>query len=321
MKKVEKKLHRLKSNQLLRDLCSETNFSLSHFVQPIFVSEGVNDNQEITGLKNNFVMSLENSFQQIHDDLNNGVRNFLLFVSPNKKSVNSFNLDFHQKTISSIKDRFKSDINLWTDVCLCSLTDHGHCCLFDKNKSIDINRTLEEISKIALSYAQAGSDIIAPSDMMDGRTLSIRKILDKEKFSMKPIISYSTKFSSNFYGPFREAASSAPSFGDRKQYQLDYKGKTEAIRASIRCAEEGADMLMVKPGMTSIDLIMKIKEKTNLMVGSYQVSGEYAGLCLSEERGLLDLNEALKETWHVMRRAGAQYIISYGARLAKEIGF
>mgnify|MGYP002818143019 FL=1 len=321
MKKVEKKLHRLKSNQLLRDLCSETNFSLSHFVQPIFVSEGANDNQEITGLKNNFVMSLDNSFQQIHDDLNNGVRNFLLFVSPNKKSVNSFNLDFHQKTISSIKDRFKSDINLWTDVCLCSLTDHGHCCLFDKNKSIDINRTLEEISKIALSYAQAGSDIIAPSDMMDGRTLSIRKILDKEKFSMKPIISYSTKFSSNFYGPFREAASSAPSFGDRKQYQLDYKGKTEAIRASIRCAEEGADMLMVKPGMTSIDLIMKIKEKTNLMVGSYQVSGEYAGLCLSEEKGLLDLNEALKETWHVMRRAGAQYIISYGARLAKEIGF
>ncbi len=321
MKKVEKKLHRLKSNQLLRDLCSETNFSLSHFVQPIFVSEGVNDNQEITGLKNNFVMSLDNSFQQIHNDLSNGVKNFLLFVSPNKKSVNSFNLDFHQKTISSIKDRFQSDINLWTDVCLCSLTDHGHCCLFDENKSIDINRTLEEISKIALSYAQAGSDIISPSDMMDGRTLSIRKILDKEKFSMKPIISYSTKFSSNFYGPFREAASSAPSFGDRKQYQLDYKGKTEAIRASIRCAEEGADMLMVKPGMTSIDLIMKIKEKTNLMVGSYQVSGEYAGLCLSEEKGLLDLNEALKETWHVMRRAGAQYIISYGARLAKEIGF
>ena len=321
MKKVEKKLHRLKSNQLLRDLCSETNFSLSHFVQPIFVSEGVNDNQEITGLKNNFVMSLDNSFQQIHNDLSNGVKNFLLFVSPNKKSVNSFNLDFHQKTISSIKDRFQSDINLWTDVCLCSLTDHGHCCLFDENKSIDINRTLEEISKIALSYAQAGSDIIPPSDMMDARTLSIRKILDKEKFSMKPIISYSTKFSSNFYGPFREAASSAPSFGDRKQYQLDYKGKTEAIRASIRCAEEGADMLMVKPGMTSIDLIMKIREKTNLMVGSYQVSGEYAGLCLSEEKGLLDLNEALKETWHVMRRAGAQYIISYGARLAKEIGF
>ena len=157
--------------------------------------------------------------------------------------------------------------------------------------------------------------------MMDGRTLSIRKTLDDKKFSMKPIVSYSTKFSSNFYGPFREAASSAPSFGDRKQYQLDYRSKSEAIRASIRCAEEGADMLMVKPGLTSIDLINEIREKTNLMVGSYQVSGEYAGLCLSEEKGLLNLNESLKETWHVMRRAGAQYIITYGARLAKEMGF
>mgnify|MGYP001309095302 FL=1 len=321
MEKAEKKLHRLKSNQIMRDLCAETSFSLSHFVQPIFVNEGIIDNKEIIALKNNFVMSVDNCFKQIDDDLNNGVRNFLLFISPYKKSDSSFNLDFHQKAISSIKDRFKNDINLWTDVCLCSLTDNGHCCLFNEDQSIDTDRTLEEISKIALSYVQAGSDIIAPSDMMDGRTLSIRKILDKEKFSMKPIVSYSTKFSSNFYGPFREAASSAPSFGDRKQYQLDYRSESEAIRASLRCAEEGADMLMVKPGMTSIDLIMKIKEKTNLMVGSYQVSGEYAGMCLSEEKGLLELNEALKETWHVMRRAGAQFIISYGARLAKEIGF
>ena len=162
---------------------------------------------------------------------------------------------------------------------------------------------------------------VSPLSIDENSKKSFEKILDKEKFTMKPIVSYSTKFSSNFYGPFREAASSAPSFGDRKQYQLDYRSESEAIRASLRCAEEGADMLMVKPGMTSIDLIMKIKEKTNLMVGSYQVSGEYAGMCLSEEKGLLELNEALKETWHVMRRAGAQFIISYGARLAKEIGF
>ena len=321
MKKVEKKLHRLKSNQLLRDLCSETSFSLSHFVQPIFINQSVSRKQEIIGLKDNFVLSIDDSIKQIDDDINNGVKNFLLFISPNKKGSNSFNLDFHQKAISSIKERFKNDINLWTDVCLCSLTEHGHCCLFDENKTIDNKNTLKEISRIALSYVEAGSDIVAPSDMMDGRTLSIRKILDKEKFLMKPIISYSTKFSSNFYGPFRDAAASAPSFGDRKQYQLDYRSESEAIRASIRCAEEGADMLMVKPGITSIDLIDKIKKKTNLMVGSYQVSGEFAGLCLSEEKGLLDLNESLKETWHVMRRAGAQYIITYGARLAKEIGF
>jgi len=321
MKKVEKKLHRLKSNQLLRDLCSETSFSLSHFVQPIFINQSVSKKQEIIGLKDNFVLSIDDSIKQIDDDINNGVKNFLLFISPDQKGSNSFNLDFHQKAISSIKERFKNDINLWTDVCLCSLTEHGHCCLFDENKAIDNKNTLKEISRIALSYVEAGSDIVAPSDMMDGRTLSIRKILDKEKFLMKPIISYSTKFSSNFYGPFRDAAASAPSFGDRKQYQLDYRSESEAIRASIRCAEEGADMLMVKPGITSIDLIDKIKKKTNLMVGSYQVSGEFAGLCLSEEKGLLDLNESLKETWHVMRRAGAQYIITYGARLAKEIGF
>ena len=321
MERVEKKLHRLKSNQILRDLCSETNFSLSHFVQPVFVNESIINNEEILGLKDNFVMSIEGSIKQIDSDIAKGVRNFLLFISPKKKSSKSFNLGFHQKVISSIKEEFKDDINLWTDVCLCSLTDHGHCCLFDNNQSIDLDNTLKEISNIALSYAEAGSDIIAPSDMMDGRTLSIRKTLDNKKFSMKPIVSYSTKFSSNFYGPFREAASSAPSFGDRKQYQLDYRSKSEAIRASIRCAEEGADMLMVKPGLTSIDLINEIREKTNLMVGSYQVSGEYAGLCLSEEKGLLNLNESLKETWHVMRRAGAQYIITYGARLAKEMGF
>ena len=179
MKRVEKKLHRLKSNQILRDLCSETNFSLSHFVQPVFVNESIINNEEILGLKDNFVMSIEGSIKQIDSDIAKGVRNFLLFISPKKKSSKSFNLGFHQKVISSIKEEFKDDINLWTDVCLCSLTDHGHCCLFDKNQSIDLDNTLKEISNIALSYAEAGSDIIAPSDMMDGRTLSIRKTLDR----------------------------------------------------------------------------------------------------------------------------------------------
>jgi porphobilinogen synthase len=266
-------------------------------------------------------MNLEDTHRQINEDISNGVNNFLLFISSKSKSKDTFNLSFHEKAISSIKDEFKDNINLWTDVCLCSLTDHGHCCLFDKDKSINIDTTLNEISKIALTYVEAGADIIAPSDMMDGRTLKIREILDHSNFSMIPIISYSTKFSSNFYGPFRNAADSTPLFGDRKQYQLDYRNKSEAIRASIRCAEEGADMLMVKPAMTSIDLIKDIKNKTNLMVGAYQVSGEYAGICLSEEKGLLNLEEALRETWHVMRRAEVQFIITYGARLAKKIGF
>ena len=321
MNKVDKKLHRLKSNKLLRDLCSETDFTKANFVQPLFVNESLSKKEEIIGLKDNFVMNLEDTHRQINEDISNGVNNFLLFISSKSKSKDTFNLNFHEKVISSIKDVFKDNINLWTDVCLCSLTDHGHCCLFDKDKSINIDATLNEISKIALTYVEAGADIIAPSDMMDGRTLKIREILDHSNFSMTPIISYSTKFSSNFYGPFRNAADSTPLFGDRKQYQLDYRNKSEAIRASIRCAEEGADMLMVKPAMTSIDLIKDIRNKTNLMVGAYQVSGEYAGICLSEEKGLLNLEEALRETWHVMRRAEVQFIITYGARLAKKIGF
>ena len=321
MSKVSKKLHRLKSNKIFRDLCSETDFTKANFVQPLFVNEASGNKEEIIGLKDNFVMSLEDTLRQINDDISNGVSNFLLFISSKNKSLDSFNLSFHEKVISSIKDEFKDNINLWTDVCLCSLTDHWHCCLFDKDNSINIDKTLDEISKVALTYAEAGADIIAPSDMMDGRTLKIREVLDGLNFSMIPIISYSTKFSSNFYGPFRNAADSTPLFGDRKQYQLDYRNKSEAIRASIRCAEEGADMLMVKPAMTSIDLIKDIKEKTNLMVGAYQVSGEYAGICLSEDKGLLNMEEALEETWHVMRRAEAQFIITYGARLAKKIGF
>ena len=321
MNNVDKKLHRLKGNKFLRGLCSETDFTRANFVQPIFVNESIINKEEILGLRDNFVMSLDSSLKQINADISNGVNNFLLFISPKNKAQNSFNLNFHEQVISSIKDEFKDDINLWTDVCLCSLTDHGHCCLFDKDNSINLDTTLIEISNIARTYAEAGSDVIAPSDMMDGRTLKIRQVLDNSNLSMTPIISYSTKFSSNFYGPFRNAADSTPSFGDRKQYQLDYRSKSEAIRASIRCAEEGADMLMVKPGITSIDLIGNIKDKTNLMVGAYQVSGEYAGICLSEEKGLLNLEEALKETWHVMRRAEAQFIITYGARLAKQIGF
>ena len=176
-----------------------------------------------------------------------------------------------------------------------------------------------ELSNIALTYAQAGIDGISPSDMMDGRTKSIRNILDKHDFNFLPIMSYSTKFASNFYGPFREAADSAPKFGNRKQYQLDYRNRNDAIRSSIRCAEEGADFLMVKPGLHSIDLIRDIHYKTNLMVGAYQVSGEYSGLTLAAKKNLLNLNESLKESWYVMKRAGAQFIISYGARKAKEL--
>ena len=156
---------------------------------------------------------------------------------------------------------------------------------------------------------------------MDGRTNKIRLALDENNYDLIPIMSYSSKFASNFYGPFRDAADSTPSFGDRKHYQLDYRNKNDALRASTRCAEEGADLLMVKPGLYSLDLIQPINNLTGLMVGAYQVSGEYAGINLASENNLLDLNKGLFESWHVMKRAGAQFIITYGARKSKELGF
>ena len=313
-------LMRLKKNKILRNMCVETTFLNDQLIQPIFVSENLESKKEIPGIPNNFVMNLKESIQQIELDLKNNQKNFLLFMIPKDKKDSDFNFNFQQNVISTIKNTFKNDMLLWADVCLCSMTTHGHCCLFDNNKNIDLSSSLSILSKIALNYAEAGVDGLAPSDMMDGRTTSIRKILDDNKYNLVPIMSYSTKFASNFYGPFRYAADSAPSFGDRKQYQLDYRNKSEAIRASVRCFEEGADLLMVKPGQGSIDLIQEIKIKTGLMVGAYQVSGEYAGIALAAEKELLNFNNALLESWHVMKRAGAQFIISYGARKSKELG-
>ena len=315
------KLLRLKKNSILRNMCVETTFLADQLIQPIFIMEKLNDKKSIPGLLDNYVFGLDQAILQIEKDLRNNCRNFLFFLIPQNKDDNNFNLNFHSNTIVQIKKTFKNDILLWADVCLCSLTKHGHCCLFNKNKEIDSEKTLEELSKIALAYSEAGVDGIAPSDMMDGRTKVIRKVLDKHLHNNIPIMSYSSKFASNFYGPFREAADSSPAFGDRKLYQLDYRNKSESLRASKRCADEGADFLMVKPGLYSLDLIKPIKEKTGLMVGAYQVSGEFAGINLAAEKNLLNFNEALYESWHVMKRAGAQFIISYGARKSKELGF
>jgi len=188
------------------------------------------------------------------------------------------------------------------------------------DRGINLTATLDELARSAVAFAESGADGISPSDMMDGRVARIRAALDEKGFELVPIMSYSTKFASNFYGPFRNAADSAPQFGDRRHYQLDVRNRTEAINASVRCAEEGADLLMVKPGMTSLDLIGPINQRTGRQVGAYQVSGEYGGLALLAEHELIKFDEALLETWHVFKRAGAQYIITYGARYARRLG-
>lgn len=316
---------RLRSSPLMRNLCDESTFSIHQLIQPLFVGETVKEDVELPGLLGTKRQSIESVLSQIESDQKAGVTQFILFNIPEHKKDRQFSHDFSTKVISSIKKRFGSDIQLWVDTCLCSLTTHGHCGVFCKDSfHFSLEETLEELATLSLSYAQSGADGVSPSDMMDGRVKAMREKLNHHHYSHIPIMSYSTKFSSSFYGPFRIAADSAPknkSSGfptDRKTYQIDVRNRTDAIQSSIRCANEGADLLMVKPGMTSIDLIREIKEKTGKQVGAYQVSGEYASLVFLAKNQLVDLGEAMKESFQVFRRAGSQYIITYGARFAKE---
>lgn len=315
-----KRLQRLRRTRHLRDLFSTVSFSRAQLIQPLFANESVKGQDEILGLKGTHRQDLQTTLRQVESDLENGVTQFILFGVPNKKAEQGFQHTFTTQVISELKKRFQDDLCLWVDTCLCSLTKSGHCCVIHANGKQNLEATLAELSNAAICYAEAGADGISPSDMQDGRVAAMRSALDASGNDLIPIMSYSTKFSSQFYGPFRNAADSAPQFGDRTPYQIDVRNRDDAILSSVRCAEEGADVLMVKPGMTSIDLIREIHGKTGLAVGAYQVSGEYASLALLEEKGLIKFDPALLETWSVFKRAGAQYVITYGARFAKRIG-
>jgi porphobilinogen synthase len=314
-----KRLMRLRASQHLRDLCAETELNRAQLIQPFFVVEGLSDPEPIPGLRGNLRHTIASALKQIESDLRDGVTQFLLFPVPADKKESGFSHQATRQAISEIRKQFGNSLCLWIDTCLCSYTTHGHCAVLDE-KGIKLDQTLDELAKSAVAFAEAGADGISPSDMMDGRVARIRAALDEKGFNLTPVMSYSTKFASNFYGPFRNAADSAPQFGDRRGYQLDVRNRSGAIAASVRCAEEGADILMVKPGMTSLDLIRPIHKATGLQVGAYQVSGEYGGISVLAEQGLIKFEEALMETWHVFKRAGAQYVITYGARYAEQLG-
>jgi len=312
---------RLRQSAHLRDLVAETTFSSANLIQPIFVVGGITGSEPIPGLGDNARLGSHAALEVIARDLEAGVKHFLLFCVPAEKGPAAMRFDHAKRAVGLIKEQFGTTLNLWVDVCLCSSTTHGHCAILDGRGRIDLGSTFEALSSFAVSVAGAGADGVSPSDMMDGRTAHIRAALDSAGHANVPIMSYSTKFASNFYGPFRGAANSSPQFGDRRHYQIDVRSRRDAIASSVRCADEGADLLMVKPGMTSIDLISPIAEATGRAVGAYQVSGEYASLLALSEQGLLsDFDAALLETWHVFRRAGAAYVITYGARRAWAIG-
>jgi len=315
-----KRLQRLRATAALRDMVSEIGFGQSQLIQPLFLAEGLAKEEPLGGLPGNSRHNVDSLLAQFEKDLAAGVRQFLLFPVPGKKSSHGFAAEFVATALQKMRQRAGSEATLWVDTCLCSFTESGHCCVHDARGRQDLAGTHAALGSLALTYVKAGADGVSPSDMNDGRVAYLRRKLDDAGHDLAPIMSYSTKFASNFYGPFRDAADSAPQYGDRKSYQLDVRNRSDALASSRRCAEEGADLLMVKPGQPSADLIRPIHEQTGLPVGAYQVSGEYTSLVLLAEKNFLNFEAGLVESWHNLRRAGASYIITYGARLARGLG-
>ena len=281
---------RLRQTPHLRELTNEIGFTTAHLIQPIFVGAQDEARRNVDGLGDNARLNLDEAIAQVGRDIDAGVRQFLLFPVPADKHPHPSDFEFLSHIVAAVKGAHGSQLHLWIDLCLCAWTSHGHCAVLDDQRRLDVPRSLDALGRMALAVADSGADGVAPSDMMDGRTAHLRAALDAAGHVRVPIMSYSTKFASRFYGPFRDAAGSAPGEGDRRHYQIDVRSRTDAVASSVRCANEGADLLMVKPGMTSIDLIAPIARKTGKLVGAYQVSGEYAGLVALADRGLGNLD-------------------------------
>ena len=282
-------------------------------IQPFFIDQRLKSKKIIKGMGNNYSWSQSTIIKGIESDLKKGIKNFLLFIVPKEKQKLPENFSYHYEVIRNLKKEFHKDITLLVDTCLCSITPDGHCGISHKKK-IDLNQTHYALGLAANTYLEAGADIIAPSDMMKNTTRYLRKIFQDNNFSNAQIMSYSTKFKSSFYGPFRNAANSSPKGFDRSSYQLPVNNRTKAIESSIVNAAQGANYLMVKPGMTSIDLIADIKKETLLPTGAYQVSGEFASLQLLNKNKLGSYQDLLFESLQVFARAKADFIITYGAR-------
>ena len=315
-------LRRLRQNPAIRELVQQHRVSPEQMIQPLFVVEGLRKPETVPGLTGTHRETPDSLLKTIEQDLEAGVRKFILFSIPQEKRINQFNPDFAAQQIAKIRQTFGQDLFLSVDVCLCSSTTHGQCgVLTPELDHVDNSATVEELAQLALAYAQAGANCVAPSDMMDGRVGAIRSLLDRHHLERTLIMSYSAKFNSKFYGPFRIAADAAPKGGtllkDRATYQIDPGHSLDAIASSRRDAEEGADILMVKPGLPYLDMLYRLSSEIPKPWAVYQVSGEYAGIELLAERGLIDGPAAHVETWTAFVRAGASMIISYGTRYAQ----
>ena len=313
-----KRFRRLRINKNLRELVQENNISKNDFIYPLFVKSGEGIKKEISSMPGVYQMSLDKILEECKELQALGLNSIILFGIPAvKDSIGSDALCEHgiiATAIKAIKKDFP-DMFVVSDLCFCEFTDHGHCGILDmEHETVDNDATLEILVKQALIHAKSGVDMIAPSGMMDGMIEALREGLDSEGFENLPIMSYSTKFASAYYGPFRDVAESAPSFGDRRSYQMNPANRREAIAESIEDELQGADILMVKPALAYLDIIRDIKENTTTPLAVYNVSGEYAMLKAAGAAGVIDYERVMMETMLGFKRAGADIIISYHAK-------
>lgn len=316
---MKNRMRRLRLNSNIREVFAETALRKEDLIYPIFVKDGVNEVEEIKSLKGQKQYTVDRLDEVIKELKDLGIRSVILFGVPEHKDAcgsGAYAKDgVVQRAIRKIK-KIDKDFLVIGDVCMCEYTDHGHCGILHGDY-VDNDETVSYLQKIAVSMAEAGVDIVAPSDMMDGRVAKIREALDEAGYINVSIMSYASKFASNYYGPFRDAAGSAPSFGDRKQYQMDYRNKKEALREILLDVDEGADMLIVKPAMAYGDIIKLTSEETNLPIVAYSVSGEYAMLYDAVKNGLVK-EDIIMETMLSFKRAGANLIITYFAKYLAE---
>ncbi len=317
-----KRARRLRKNDAIRSMVRETSLVIEDLIQPIFVVEGENIKKEIPSLKDIYHLSIDKLEDEIHEICNLGIRAVILFGLPNDKDEfgSSAYADdgIVQRAIAKVKE-LAPQLCVISDVCMCQYTSHGHCGIVTGDGIVDNDETLKYLAKIAVSHAKAGADIIAPSDMMDGRVGAIRKALDEQEYVDVGIMSYSAKYASSLYGPFRDAAKSAPNFGDRKTYQMDPHNRLEALKEMKYDIHEGADYIMVKPALLYLDIIREGRSRYELPMVAYMVSGEYMMLRNAVDMGVLSEN-IIYESVMSIKRAGADIIITYFAKyLAKKL--
>lgn len=327
--KTVKRFRRLRRVERLRRLVRETSLHPSKLIAPIFVVEGRSVRRAIPAMPGIFQFSTDQAVQEAKQLVKLGVGSVILFGIPRRKDVEGSEAfadhGVVQQAVRALKKHIP-DLTVITDVCLCEFTSHGHCAIFPEDGrqvkramkegtvAIDHGRTLDTLAKIAVSHARAGADMVAPSDMMDGRVKAIREALDGEGASEVPILSYAAKYSSAFYGPFRDAVQSAPSFGDRRSYQMDPANRREALREILADIEEGADIVMVKPALAYMDIIAEARRLTQHPIAAYNVSGEYAMVKAAAQKGWLNEEAAVKEILTGLHRAGADLIVTYHAK-------